>query len=187
MGLYGDRSKVFGKVRMRMPSLGPAVTRAVSIAFAVAAVAVLVFTALADRSGGAGPAAGPTRPAPSGPAATASPEATVPGSVDEPPTPEPEPTRSHVRPSVARAWLRHLAGRWTQDTQDNYFRFQADGTGEWVAFGQKLWTGRAVPRDARTFDLSDPNGQGPGYWRVRLLRGGDDLYFAGTRTTYHKA
>lgn len=172
---------------MRMPSVGPAVTRAVSIALAVAAVAVLVYTALADRGGGARPVTEASRPTSSVSAATASPETTVPGSVDVPPAPKPGPTRSHVRDSVARAWLRGLAGRWTQDTQDNYFRFQADGTGEWVAFGQKLWTGKAVPRDARTFDLSDPNGQGPSYWRVSLLHGGDDLYFAGTRAMYHKA
>lgn len=167
---------------MRLPSVAPAVTRTISIVLAVAAVGVLVVTALADRQGGRGghgTAAAPSRPA--APVA----ESTMPGSIDLPPTSAPATPR--VRAADARTWLRALAGTWTQDARKNYFEFQPDGTGEWVAFGQKLWTGKATPRNATTFDLSDRSGQGASYWQVRLVSGGRSLFFAGTQTTYHKA
>ncbi|MCO5973651.1 hypothetical protein [Actinoallomurus soli] len=164
---------------MRLPSVAPAVTRTISIVLAVAAVGVLAFTALADRNGGRRPAAAPSQPA------TPVAESTMPGSIDLPPTSAPATPR--VRAADARTWLRALAGKWTQDARKNYFQFQPDGTGEWVAFGQKLWTGKATPRDATTFDLSDRSGQGASYWRVTLVSGGRSLFFAGTQTTYRKA
>ena len=172
---------------MRSSSLGPAVTRSLSIALAAAAAGVLVFTALADRRAGGWPAARPAAPSPSSAPSTSS-VPTMPGTVDSPPPSQPAPS---IRPPVpaarARAWLKALAGKWTHDTEENYFTFQRDGTGEWVAFGQTLWSGKATPRDARTFDLTDPNGAGPSYWQVKLVAGGKELYFAGTRATYRKA
>jgi hypothetical protein len=154
--------------RMRAPS--PAVTRAASIVFAVAAAAVLAFTALVNSHDARHPVA---RPAPSTPA----PESTidVPGTVSQGPS-----------AAQRRAWLRLLRGRWVRDVRNNYFLFRADGTGEWVAYGQRLWTGKATPRSARTFELFDTHGQGgAAYWRVRLLSGGR-LFFAGTRQVYRK-
>ncbi|MEV5708667.1 hypothetical protein [Actinoallomurus sp. NPDC052274] len=167
---------------MRSPSVVPAVTRTISIVLAVAAVGILAFTALADRDrghGGRGPAAARSRPA------TPVAESTMPGSIDLPPTSAPATPR--VRSADAKTWLRALAGKWTQDTEKNYFQFQPDGTGEWVAFGQKLWSGKATPRDATTFDLSDRSGQGASYWQVKLVSGGRELFFAGTQRTYRKA
>jgi hypothetical protein len=158
--LYGDR--------MRAPS--PAVTRAASVVFAVAAAAVLAFTAFVNSHSAPRPV---VRPAPSTPA----PQSTidVPGTVSH--------TPSAVR---SRAWLRLLRGRWARDVRNNYFQFRADGTGEWVAYGQRLWTGKATPRSARTFDLFDTHGQGgSSYWRVRLLSG-RRLFFAGTQQVYRK-
>jgi hypothetical protein len=177
---------------MRSPSVPPAVTRTISILLAVAAVGVLAVTALADRHGGGQESyAGPSqesqrsrRPAMSGPVSPV-PGSTVPGSIDLPTTSAP--ATPHVRAADARTWLRALAGKWTQDAQNNYFQFQPDGSGEWVAFGQRLWTGKATPRDATTFDLSDRSGQGASYWRVTLRHGGKELYFAGTQRTYRKA
>jgi hypothetical protein len=154
---------------MRAPS--PAVTRAASVVFAVAAAAVLAFTALVNSHGARRPTARP--PVPSTPA----PQSTidVPGTVSN-------------TPSAARskAWLRLLRGRWARDVRNNYFQFRADGTGEWVAYGQRLWTGKATPRGNRMFDLFDTQGQGgTSYWRVRLLTGGR-LFFAGTQQVYRK-
>lgn len=164
-----------------MPSWGPEVTRAASVALAVAAVALLAVTALADHHGGvkpvASPATTPVRPP------SPVPESTMPGSVDEPST---APARPRVPAAKARAWLRALAGKWAQDPNTNYFEFRPDGTGEWVAYGQRLWTGTATPRNAKTFDLSDPSGQGTSYWQVKLVSGGKKLLFAGTRQTYRK-
>jgi hypothetical protein len=168
---------ILGKVRMRLSSA--AVTRTISIVLAVAAVGVLAVTALADRQSGRRPAVQPSRPA--SPIA----ESTMPGSIDLPPTSAPPKPR--VRPADAKTWLRALAGKWTQDARKNYFQFQPDGTGTWVAFGQKLWSGKATPRDATTFDLSDRSGQGAEYWQVKLVSGGKELFFAGTQTTYRKA
>jgi hypothetical protein len=165
---------------MRLPSVPPAVTRTISIVLAVAAVGVLAVTALADRHGGGHePAAQRSRPV------SPIPESTMPGSIDLPTTSAP--ATPHVRVADARTWLRALAGRWTQDAQKNYFQFRPDGSGEWVAFGQRLWTGKATPRDATTFDLSDRSGQGASYWRVTLVHGGKELFFAGTQRTYRKA
>jgi hypothetical protein len=104
---------------------------------------------------------------------------TLPGSVDSPPAPPAIPAARRKR------WLRSLAGTWVRDAKNTYFRFHADGSGEWVAFGQHLWSGRATPRDARTFDLTDTGGHGGGYWRITLL-GGGKLLFAGTRQTFRK-
>lgn len=153
---------------MRAPP--PAVTRAASIVFAMAAAAVLAFTALVNSQNGPRPIA---RPAPSSPV----PQSTidVPGTV----THTPGATRS-------RAWLRLLRGRWARDVRNNYFQFRADGTGVWVAYGQRLWAGRATARSARTFDLFDAHGEGgSSYWRVRLLSRGR-LFFAGTQQVYRK-
>jgi hypothetical protein len=86
----------------------------------------------------------------------------------------------------SKAWLRLLRGRWARNVRNNYFQFRADGTGVWVAYGQRLWTGRATPRGARTFDLFDTHGQGgASYWRIRLLSG-RRLFFAGTQQVYRK-
>lgn len=145
-------------------------TRAASIVFAMAAAAVLAFTALVNSHTARRPVA---RSVPSSPA----PQSTV----DEPGT-------VASTPSAARSkvWLRLLRGRWARDVRNNYFQFRADGTGMWVAYGQRLWTGRATPRSARTFDLFDTHGQGgAAYWRIRLL-GGGRLFFAGTQQIYRK-
>jgi hypothetical protein len=161
---------------MRTPSVAPAVTGAASVALAAAAAAVLVFTALADYHRGTKTVPTPTQPA------TPVPASTLPGSVDLP-TAEARPS---VRTADARTWLKALTGRWARDPGNNYFQFRADGTGEWVAYGQRLWTGRATPRDAKTFDLSDSDGQGGSYWQVKLVSGGKRFLFAGTRQTYRK-
>ncbi|GAA4633272.1 hypothetical protein GCM10023196_070160 [Actinoallomurus vinaceus] len=164
---------------MRLPSVAPAVTRTISIVLAVAAAGILLVTALADRNGGRRPTARPSRP--SSPVA----ESTMPGSIDLPPTAEP--TTPHVRTADAKTWLHALAGKWSQDAGKDYFQFQPDGTGQWMAFGQKLWSGKATPRDATTFDLSDRTGQGASYWRVELVNGGKKLFFVGLQKTYRKA
>jgi hypothetical protein len=155
------------------------VTRTISIVLAVAAAGILLVTALADRKDGHGPVAQRSRPA--SPVA----ESTMPGSVDLPPTTEP--ATPHVRAADARTWLRALAGKWSQDSGKDYFQFQPDGSGQWMAFGQKLWSGKATPRDATTFDLSDRTGQGASYWRVQLQSGGKKLFFVGLQKTYRKA
>ncbi len=161
---------------MRMPSLAPELAKAASVALAVAAIAIIGFTALADSRGAtkAPPTAAPTRPA--GP----SPVATLPGSVDGETTPT-------VSAAQSRRWMRGLVGKWAQTTRDDYFQFHSNGTGEWIAYGQKLWTGTATPRNAKTFDLSDAHGEGAAYWRVTLTGRGRRLYFAGTQQTYPKA
>jgi hypothetical protein len=99
---------------------------------------------------------------------------------------EPPQSRPHLTLAQKKAWLRRLAGTWSRDAKNTYFRFHLDGTGEWKAFGQNLWTGKATPRDARHFDLSDPDGHGGAYWRVTLL-GRGRMLFAGTRQTFRKA
>jgi hypothetical protein len=162
---------------MRVPA-APQVTMAASVALAVAAVAVLAFTALADYGGGGGQRAATPTAQP-----TPEPASTLPGSVEVPGT---EPAKPRIAASYSRRWLKALAGKWARDAS-NYFQFRSDGSGEWVAYGQPLWTGQATPRDARTFDLSDPSGQGPSYWRVTLVGGGKKLLFAGTQETYRKA
>lgn len=164
---------------MRTPPVVTVVARAASIALAVAAVAVLVFTALVDHdAGGRRRTPAPTRPI------TPAPASTMPGSIDLSTTPAP--TRP-VPASEAKTALKRLAGTWVQDGVNNYFRFRADGTGEWVAFGQRLWSGTATPRDATTFALSDPSGQGESYWQVKLVGGGKKLFFAGTGRTYRRS
>jgi hypothetical protein len=156
-----------------MRTVAPAVTRAAAIGTAVAAVGVLGFTALVDYNAGTKPAPTPTHPV------TPVPVSTLPGSIDSPP----------AAPSVSAAhrkkWLKVLAGTWLRDSGNTFFRFRSDGSGEWSAFGQKLWTGRATPRDPRTFDLTDTDGHGGDYWRITLL-GGGKLLFAGTRQTFRK-
>lgn len=145
-------------------------TRTAAIVFAVAAVGVLAFTALVDSQARSRPTARPASPAPRS-------TADVPGTVA---SDAPDAARS-------RTWLRPLRGRWARDPRNNYFQFGADGTGVWVAYGQRLWTGRAAPRDARTFDLFDTQGHGGGaYWQVRLVGGGNGLLFAGTQQVYRK-
>ncbi len=159
---------------MRMASLAPDLAKAGSVALAVAAAAIIGFTAMADGHGRTKAAPTPTTPT------TPVPATTLPGSVDQPPEPK-------VPAAKARFWMRRLVGKWAQTTRDDYFQFHSDGTGEWIAYGQRLWTGTATPRDARTFDLSDAHGEGASYWRVRLLRGGRRLYFAGTQQIYPRA
>lgn len=163
-----------------MRTVAPAVTRAAAIGTALAAVGVLGFTAYADlsRPPDAGHAA---RPAPTRPP-TPVPVSTLPGSID---SPDAEATGPRVTAAQAKTWLKRLTGTWTRDGKNTYFRFHADGSGEWTAFGQRLWTGKATPQDATTFDLSDPDGHGGAYWRVTLL-GRRRLLFAGTRQTYQK-
>jgi hypothetical protein len=160
-----------------MRTLTPAVTRAVAVGTAVAAVGVLGFTALVNSQSGARPQAA-SSPSPTRPVMPV-PDSTLPG-VE---TPESTP---QITAAQKKAWLRRLAGTWTRDTKHTYFRFHLDGTGEWNAFGQTLWTGKATPRDARHFDLSDPDGHGGAYWQVTLL-GGGKMLFAGTRQMFQKA
>ena len=161
-----------------MRTVAPAVTRAAAIGTAVAAVGVLAFTAVVNSQGTHRQIrAAPTRPV------TPVPVSTLPGSID---APAEGTDRPHVTARQKKLWLRGLAGTWTRDGRHTYFRFHADGSGEWSAFGQKLWTGKATPRDAKTFDLSDPDGHGGDYWQVTLLRG-RKLLFAGTRQTFVKA
>jgi hypothetical protein len=159
-----------------MRTVTPAVTRAAAVGTAVAAVAVLGFTAIVNSQSGARQptaASSPTRPV------TPVPVSTLPGV-------EPPPTRPRITVAQKKAWLRGLAGTWARDGRNTYFRFHVDGSGEWSAFGQKLWTGKATPRDARHFDLSDPDGHGGSYWQVTLLSG-RRMWFAGTRQTFRKA
>jgi hypothetical protein len=158
-----------------MGTVAAAVTRAAAIGTAAAALGVIAFTAIADsRSGHRQARPAPTRPV------TPVPVSTLPGSVDSP-----DENGPMVTAAQRRRWLRGLVGTWTRNTNNTYFRFHSDGSGEWVAFGQELWTGTVHPRDARTFDLSDPAGHGGAYWRVRLL-GHGRLLFAGTRQTFTK-
>lgn len=166
---------------MRTPSLAPQITKALSVALAIAATAILAFTALADYNAGRRPVAAPATPS-----ATAGPlpEPTMPGSIDDPSTESPRP---RIPAAQARRLLKRLTGTWAQNHPiTDYFRFHSDGSGEWFAFGQRLWTGKATPRDATTFDLTDPSGQDSGYWRVKLTTGGRRLFFAGTRHTYRR-
>jgi hypothetical protein len=148
------------------------VTRAASVVFAVAAAAVLAFTALVNSHTTRRPVA---RPVPS--SSSPAPQSTI----DEPGTVANTPNATQ-----SKVWLRPLRGRWARNVRNNYFQFRADGTGVWVAYGQRLWTGRATPRSARTFDLFDTHGQGgSSYWRIRLLSGGR-LFFAGTQQVYRR-
>jgi hypothetical protein len=161
-----------------MRTVAPAVTRAAAIGTAVAAVGVLAFTAIVNSQGTHRQVrAAPTHPV------TPVPVSTLPGSVDPPAEGT---NRPRVTARQKKLWLRGLTGTWTRDGKHTYFRFHADDTGEWNAFGQKLWTGKATPRDAKTFDLSDPDGHGGDYWQVRLLSG-RKLLFAGTRQMFAKA
>lgn len=157
-----------------MGTVGAAVTRAAAIGTAAAALGVLAFTALADSQPGRQqrPRPAPTRPT------TPVPVSTLPGSIDSPDASAPP-----VTAAQRKRWLQELVGTWARNTKNTYFRFHSDGSGEWVAFGQELWTGTVHPRDARTFDLADPGGYGGAYWQVRLL-GHGKLLFAGTRQTF---
>lgn len=160
-----------------MGTVAAAVTRAAAVGTAAAALGVLAFTAIVDSQNGHGqPRPTPTRPV------TPVPVSTLPGSVD---SPDADASGSPVTAAQRRRWLRKLVGTWTRDTKNTYFRFHSDGSGEWVAFGQELWTGTVRPRDARNFDLADPAGHGGTYWRVTLL-GHGRLLFAGTRQTFTK-
>jgi len=160
-----------------MPTVTPAVTRAAAVGTAIAALSVLGFTALVNSQSGAGPrpttASSPTRPV------TPVPVSTLPG-VEAPPT------RPSISAAQKKAWLRRLAGTWVRDGKHTYFRFHLNGSGEWSAFGQNLWTGTATPRDARHFDLSDPDGHGGAYWQVTLLAD-RKMRFAGTRQMFTRA
>ncbi|MGI5228365.1 hypothetical protein [Actinoallomurus sp. CA-142502] len=158
-----------------MRTFAPAVTRAAAAGTALAAVGVLVFTAVVNaQSGSRSPRPVATHPV------TPVPVSTLPGSVDSPGATPTVPARQ------TRAWLRALTGTWTRNVKNTYFRFHTDGSGEWVAFGQKLWTGKATPRDAKTFDLTDTDGHGGSYWQVRLLSR-DRLLFAGTNQTFTRS
>ena len=157
-----------------MRTVAPAVTRAAAVGTAFAAVGVLVFTAVVDAQSDGDR---PPRPVATHPV-TPVPVSTLPG-VE---APSAAPTVSARR---ARVWLRGLTGTWTRDVKKTYFRFHADGSGEWVAFGQKLWSGKATPRDARTFDLTDIDGHGGAYWQVRLLSR-HTLVFAGTGQRFRR-
>ena len=158
-----------------MRTLAPAVTRAAAAGTALAAVGVLVFTAVVNAQSGSHP----RRPVATHPV-TPVPASTLPGSVD---SPSAAPT---VSARQARVWLRGLTGTWTRNVKNTYFRFHADGSGEWVAFGQKLWSGKATPRDARTFDLTDIDGHGGSYWQVRLLSR-RKLLFVGTNQMFARS
>jgi hypothetical protein len=164
-----------------MRTVAPAVTRAAAIGTAAAAVGVLAFTAYVDSQADGRPTPRPA-PATTHPV-TPVPVSTLPGSVD---SPSDAGTAPRVTAARRKVWLRGLTGTWTRNVKNTYFRFHADGSGEWVAFGQRLWTGKATPRNARTFDLSDPDGHGGAYWQVRLL-GHQKMLFAGTRQTFTKA
>jgi hypothetical protein len=172
--LYGERRKV-AEPEVAMRRVAPAVTRAAAVGTALAAVGVLVFTAVVDFQNDASPAPSPslTRPV------TPVPASTLPGSVDTP-SARPVPARQ------AKRWRRGLTGTWTRNKKNTYFRFAADGTGEWVAFGQKLWSGTATPRDATTFDLTDIDGHGGSYWQVRLVSR-HKLRFVGTGQTFDRS
>lgn len=160
-----------------MRSIAPAVTRAAAIGTAVAAVGVIASTAYVNsQAGQRHVSATPTRPA------LPVPVSTMPGTVDPPADGTNGP---HVTARQKKLWLSNLAGTWSRDVKHTYFRFRRDGTGEWIAFGQNLWTGKAVPRDARTFDLSDPDGHGGSYWQIKLLSR-QKMLFAGTRQTFIK-
>src|SRR4051812_37335157 len=148
-----------------MRTVAPAVTRAAAIGTAVAAVGVLAFTAIADSQAGHRRTTQERQAAPTHPV-TPVPDSTLPGSVD---SPAGDATGPRVTAAQKRRWLHGLTGTWTRNVKNTYFRFHADGSGEWVAFGQKLWTGTATPRDARNFDLSDPDGHGGAYWQVKLI------------------
>lgn len=160
-----------------MRALTPAVTRAAAVGTAVAAVGVLGFTALVNSQSGARPQAA------SSPSAT---RPVTPVPVSTMPGVEPPRSTPHLTAAQKKAWLKRLTGTWTRDAKNTYFRFHLDGTGEWKAFGQNLWTGKATPRDARHFDLSDPDGHGGAYWQVTLV-GRGKMVFAGTRQTFQKA
>lgn len=160
-----------------MRTVTPALTRAAAVGTAAAAVGVLVFTAIVNAQSGERAAPTPTRARP----VTPVPASTLPGVK----TPEDAPTRP-ITAAQKRVWLRRLAGTWSRDAKNTSFRFRADGSGAWVAFGQNLWTGTASPRDATTFDLSDPDGHGGAYWRVTLL-GGGRMRFAGTGQIFRKS
>jgi hypothetical protein len=161
-----------------MRTVAPAVTRAAAIGTAAAAGGVLAFTAFVNvQSGDIRPSPTPTHPL------TPVPVSTLPGSVD---SPGDRTTGRVVTARQAKVWLRGLTGTWTRNVKNTYFRFHADGTGEWIAFGQKLWRGKATPRDATTFDLSDPDGHGGAYWQVKLLSR-RTLLFAGTQQKFQKA
>lgn len=163
-----------------MGTVAAAVTRAAAIGTAAAALGVIVFTAMADSEAGhrqARPAPTQTHPV------TPVPESTLPGSIDSPGTDGNGPP---VTAAQRKRWLRALVGTWARNTKNTYFTFHADGSGEWVAFGQELWTGTVQPHDARTFDLYGPAGHGGAYWQVRLL-GHGRLLFAGTSQIFTKA
>lgn len=160
-----------------MRTVAPLVTRAAAIGTAAAAVGVLAFTAIADSQAGHHQ----VRPTPTHPVAPV-PASTLPGSVDSPDDGTMPP---RITAAQKKRWLRRLAGTWARNVRHTYFRFHADGSGEWVAFGQKLWTGTATPLGPRTFDLSDPDGHGGSYWQVRLV-GLRKLVFVGTQQTFTK-
>lgn len=164
-----------------MGMVAAAATRAAAIGTAAAALGVLAFTAIADSQADHHPAP-QTRPAAPTHPVTPVPDSTLPGSVESPGAGGGAP---QVTAAQRKRWLRALVGMWARDTKNTYFRFHPDGSGEWVAFGQELWTGTVHPRDARTFDLTDPAGHGGSYWQVRLLSRGRML-FAGTRQTFMK-
>lgn len=155
-----------------MPA-SPVIGKAASIAFAVAAVAVLGFTAL--RGGGGSH----TTPRPS---TTPSAGITLPGSVDVPSySPPPAPATS-----AGKDRLKVLAGKWVLPSNKNsYFRFRGDGLGEWVVAGRTLWNGQARVRDEQTYDLLS-DGQGASYMQVKLVHKNAKLFFTGNQQTFVK-
>jgi hypothetical protein len=169
---------------MRVPSAAPALARAAAIGLAAAAILVLTYTAVLSGGGGHGSkhaSARPTSPIPSDVSST------VPGSIALP-TAAPKNAGPAIPAAQSTSALAKLAGKWTLATDKNtFFQFKPDGSGNWTAFGNKLWTGKAVPKNATTFDLSwAGTSQDESYWQVRLTSGGKKLYFEGNQQTFVK-
>jgi hypothetical protein len=169
---------------MGVPSAAPALARAAAIGLAAAAILVLVYTAVLSTGGHGSKkaAAHPTSPIPSDVSST------EPGSIPIP-TVAPKNVAPPIPASESTSALAKLAGKWILATDKNtFFQFQRDGSGNWTAFGNKLWTGKAVPKNATTFDLSwAGTSQDESYWQVRLTGGGKKLYFEGNQQTFVKA
>ncbi|RAY13870.1 hypothetical protein DPM19_16310 [Actinomadura craniellae] len=93
-------------------------------------------------------------------------------------------------PSVAPQQVARLVGTWRGATAaKDYFVFRADGTGSWMARGQTLWNGQAIPDRGDRFRLSWQGGdpKDATYWSVRLTEGGKKMVFEGTNQVYAKA
>lgn len=157
---------------MRVRSAAPALARAAAIGLAAAAILVLAYTAVLSGTGKGSKraAAHPRSPVPSYVSST------EPGSIALPSTP-PKDTIPSIAAAQSTSALAKLAGKWTLATDKNtFFEFKPDGSGDWTAFGNKLWTGKATPKNLTTFDLSwAGTSQDESYWQVRLVSGGKKL------------